>query len=436
MSVYYASCNDLSYRIHDLEKQISEREHKMCANEAKIFYEDLISVHETLVEHENQLKTTCDGYTSTDYFAKDMRKTHLMTTNLKIKLTKILSSFESKSSTEARVNLDLLFQKRESLMKRISSLESTEDLCSEKAEVMSNHLNLLYESFDSNQTEIESQVRGGVLDSEMEISEQVQNKVIELQAKFKKIFAPIELSSSSIQSEALQSEQIKLSELESSLRSIELKLSNLTDLLESRSSRDETESNINDVYTHLEDNSEISKDIQNKIISLQTTLNESIVVNKNHEKNALNKLDKILEFNGRFEQDNKTKTLASLLKSESNLRAIELKLSELVTSCKELPQLRSDGYETRKNVIKIVNSLNDNLSISRDTQTQMRNFLVTDNNRTAILNDIRTKVKQSASLQNLTHSLESLMPPPLFSNPSNTQPYRIRSSSVSSHRKN
>ncbi|XP_065218099.1 uncharacterized protein LOC135843960 [Planococcus citri] len=377
MSNYVASCYNLSDRILNLEKQILEREHEMCAAEAKISYEDLISVHEKLVEHENKYYTTSNGYSSTSSLATDMRETHLKTTNLKIKLSKIISSFESKSSAEARVSLDLLFQKRESLIKRMSLLEPKEDLSPEKAEVMYNHLNSLYESFNSNQTEIESQVSGGELDSQMEIFQQIQNQVIELQAKFKKIFAPIELSSSSTQSEALQSEQIESSEFESSLRSIELKLSNLTDLLESRSSRgeSETENNINDITTHLEDNSELSKDIEEKIVCLQATLNKFVDGNEQREINALNKLAKILESNGRLEQDYKTKTLPSLSKSESNLRAIELKLSELVTLCRDLPHIRSDGHETRQNVIKISTSSKDYVNISKDIQAKVCNLL-------------------------------------------------------------
>ncbi|XP_065218128.1 uncharacterized protein LOC135843981 [Planococcus citri] len=513
MSSYLASYYNLSDRILNLEKQILEREHEMCATEAKIFYEDLISVHEKLVEHENEYHTTTSNrYSSTSSLSKYMRETHSKTTNLKIKLAKMLSSFESKppagaqvgdqshpakqseteknadlqirkqrslieriesleiledincaikaevlyshlsqlydsftsnqiqieagtdddtlldnqrkitreiqqkvidfqtklkkimqpiastSSTESninidhsiqptpidtRANLDSLFQKRESLIKRISLLEPKEDLSPEKAEAMYNHLDSLYESFNSNQTEIESRVSGPILASQLRISEQIQNKMIELRAKLKQIFAPIKLSSSSTQSEALQSEQIKLSEFEGSLRSIELKLTNLMDFLESRSSGDETESHINDMYTYLEDNSELSKDILTKIVSLQTTLNESINANKHHEKNALDKLGRILDFNGRFEQDYKAKTLPSLSKSESNLRAIELKLSELITSCKELPQLRSDGHETRKNTTncKICSSLDDHLIISKDIQIQLYNSLAADSNR-------------------------------------------------------
>ncbi|XP_065217579.1 ankyrin repeat domain-containing protein 26-like [Planococcus citri] len=520
-------CQDLTSRINNLEQELLKREHFMCATEARRFYEAVLSFHEGLVEVENKQKTARNDIMFDTVTKSFIRNIHLKVTAMKIKLAKIISSFESKSpagaqvgdqsypakqseteknadvqirkqrflieriesleilddicaikaevlynhlsqlydsfisnqiqieagtdddttldnqqkitteiqrkvidfqtklkklmqpiastsSTESnisidrsiqpitidsRADLDSLFQKQESLIKRISSLKP-ENLSREKAEVMYNkHLDSLYESFNANQTEIESRVSGPMLDSQLKISEQVQNNVIELEAKFKKIIAPIKLSSSSTQSEALQSEQIKLSELESSLRSIELKLSNLTDLLESRSSRDETESNINDVYTHLEDNSEISKDIQNKIISLQTTLNESIVVNKNHEKNALNKLDKILEFNGRFEQDYKTKTLPSLEKSKSDLQAIELKLSELITSCENLPELLSDGRDTRKNISKISSSLNDHLNVSQDIQAQLRNFMDANKNRTASLDDNQTKVNQSTAQQ-------------------------------------
>ncbi|XP_065216161.1 uncharacterized protein LOC135842568 [Planococcus citri] len=465
MSVYKETCNDLSYRINNLEKEIIKREHSMCATEAKIFNEDLISIHETLIENENKYKTTTPNtYFCTDYFASDMRVIHLKTTTLKIKLAKIISSFESKSSAEAhvgnqshpakqseteknadlqirkqrflikrielleipdgicaiksevlynhltqlydsfisnqiqieagtdddttldnqqkitteiqrkvidfqtklrkimqpiastsstesninidrsiqptpidtRANLDSLFQKRESLIKRMSLLESKDDLSPQKAEVMYNYLDSLYESFNSIQSEVESRVSGPILDSQLEISEQIQNKIIELKAKFKTIIAPIKLLSLSTQSEALQSEQIKSPEFESSLRSIEVKLTNLTHFMESRSSRDETESTINDIYTHLEDNSEISKDIQNKIISLQTTLNESIDANKHHEKNALDKLEKIVEFNRCFDQDYKTKMLPSLRKSENDLQRIDSLLSELITLCERI----------------------------------------------------------------------------------------------------
>ncbi|XP_065216160.1 uncharacterized protein LOC135842567 [Planococcus citri] len=503
----------------------------MCSAEAKIFYEDLISVHEKLVENENKLITTYSGYSSMNHpdFAKEMRETHLKTTNLKIKLAKIISSFESKSSAEAqvgnqsypakqseteknvdlqirkqrslirriesikidddicaikaeilnshlsqlddsfnlnqiqievnidsdtkfenqlkiateiqrkvidlqttlkkimqpivstsstkssismdrsiqptqtdhdtRVNLDSLFQKRESLIKQMSSfIEPGEDLSPEKAKVMYRHLNSLYESFNSNQTGIESRVSGAILDSQLEISEQIQNKMIELQVKFENFLAPMKRSTST-QSEVLQSEQIKSSEFESSLRSIELKLTNHMDFLESRSSRDEAESNINDIDIHLEENLEISKNIENRIIHLQGTLNRFVDANKHHEKNSLDKLDKILEFNERFEQNYKTKTLPSLAKSESDLRAMELKLSELITTCEDLPDMCLDGHDTMENTSKICSSLDDYLNISKDIQTKMRNFLAADKIHTAILNDIQTKVAQSIALQ-------------------------------------
>ncbi|XP_065218557.1 uncharacterized protein LOC135844322 [Planococcus citri] len=290
MVVYRVVFRNLSNRIDDLEKEISRREREMCPLEAKVLYDDLLSVYEKITEYENQMvKTLTHSFDLGDWL-DDNRKTHLKMTNLKIKLTKIISSAQSTPSTEAKVkpigsatisiesptntrpNLEQLFKKSESLIARISSLKPKEDLCPEQAEIMQDHLKSLYESFNSNQIEIESQVSGTALDRQLEISMQTQNKVIEFQTTFKKISTSI-IPSSLTQIQALQSNEIKSPESESSLRSIELKLSNLTDFLESRSSiRDETESNINDIYTYVEDNLEISKDIQNKIISLQTTL--------------------------------------------------------------------------------------------------------------------------------------------------------------------
>ncbi|XP_065216655.1 paramyosin-like isoform X2 [Planococcus citri] len=336
----------------------------ICAIKAEVLHNHLSQLYDSFISNQIQIEAGTDDDTNLDNQQKITTDIQRKVIDFQTKLKKIMQSIASTSSTESNIsidrsiqptpidttaNLDSLFQKRESFIKRISLLEPKEDLSPEKAEAMYNHLDSLYESFNANQTEIESRVSGPILASQLEISEQIQNKMIKLRAKLKKIFAPIKLSSSSTQSEALQSEQTKSLEFESSLRSTDLKLSSLTDLLESRSSRDETESNLNDIFTHLEDTSELSEDIFTKIVSLETTLNESIDANKHHEKNTLDKLDRILEFNGRFEQDYKTRALQSeQIKSpelESSLRSIELKLTNLT----DLLESRSSREETESN---------------------------------------------------------------------------------------
>ncbi|XP_065219489.1 uncharacterized protein LOC135844990 [Planococcus citri] len=292
-------CRDVlknfSNRIDDLETEISRRELEMCPLEAKVFYDDLLSIYKKIIEYEKEMID--DDESQLYNLLEDNRKVHLKTTHLKIKLTKIISSTRSTPLTEAKVeptdterNLEPLFKKSKSLIARISLLKPKEDLCPEQAEITQDHLKSLYESFDSNQIEIESQVSGTALDRQLELSKQIQNKVIEFQTTLKKISNSIKPLSMT-QMQALQSEQVKSpeSEISSSLRSIELKLSNLTDFLESRSSRDETESNINDIYTNVEDNLEISKDIQNKMISLQTTLSKFVDdANQHREKTIPN----------------------------------------------------------------------------------------------------------------------------------------------------
>ncbi|XP_065219303.1 uncharacterized protein LOC135844852 [Planococcus citri] len=100
--------SNLSDRIDDLEKEVSERLPEMCAVEAKVSYNNLISVYKEMVEYETQAKTIADTdryYLINQLFAN--RKTHLRVFKLKLKLAKIFSSDESILPTETDTNLDI-----------------------------------------------------------------------------------------------------------------------------------------------------------------------------------------------------------------------------------------------------------------------------------------------------------------------------------------
>ncbi|XP_065216543.1 uncharacterized protein LOC135842823 [Planococcus citri] len=210
-----------------------------------------------------------------------------------------LSSQSTLTDTES--TLEFLYKKRDSLIEAISLLESKQDIGPEKAEIMYNHLNSLYESFNSNQTEIETQVNGITLESQFVISRQIRNRVIELQTTLKKIFAPIIVTESSkqLEKQTLPTNEIKSPELESELEAIKLKLSDVFNLgqtlLKSQSDGDETRNNIIDISTSLDNHVKISKDIQTKLSSLQKTLSKFIDENKHSGEDIHHKLDDIIE---------------------------------------------------------------------------------------------------------------------------------------------
>ncbi|XP_065216542.1 uncharacterized protein LOC135842822 [Planococcus citri] len=209
------------------------------------------------------------------------------------------------TSIDNESTLEFLYKKRDSLIEAISLLEPKEDVGPEKAEIMYNHLNSLYESFNSNQTEIETQVSGITLESQFVISRLIRNRVIELQTTFKKIFAPIitdtESSKQLEKHTLIPTSQINSPELESELG--EMKLMKLTDLfmslcqtlLKSQSKGDETRNNISDIFTSLNGYVEVSKDIQTKVLSLQNTLSKFIDENKRSGESIHQKLDDIME---------------------------------------------------------------------------------------------------------------------------------------------
>ncbi|XP_065218434.1 uncharacterized protein LOC135844214 [Planococcus citri] len=208
--------NNLSDRIDDLEKEISERLPEMCAVEAKVSYNNLVLVYKEMIAYESQAKTIAN--TDRYHLIKQLsanRKMHLRVFKLKLKLAKIFSPDESTLPTETEMNLDNIqfinptkqpeteknldsqIQKQSFLVRRIESLELHQDICSTKAEVLNNHISQLYDSFISNQLQIEANLDDdATLDNQQKIATEIQRKVIDFQTKLRKIMQPIASTSS------------------------------------------------------------------------------------------------------------------------------------------------------------------------------------------------------------------------------------------------
>ncbi|XP_065216656.1 uncharacterized protein LOC135842902 [Planococcus citri] len=268
----------------------------ISAIKAEVLYNHLSQLYDSFISNQIQIEAGTEDDTILDNQQKITTEIQLKVIDFQTKLKKIMQPIASTSSTESnisidrsiqptpidtRANLDSLIKKRESLMERISSLKPEEgvNVTPEKAEIIFNHLNSLYYSLNSIQIEIESQVSGSTLDSQLEISNEVQNKVIEFQTAFKKIFAPIvDLPSSSTQFKAFSSEQIKSSE--------------------ENNPQHETEINISDISKSMNDHLKISTtEIQTQITSLQKKLNTLVDSNQKNEMKNSGKLEKILEIN-------------------------------------------------------------------------------------------------------------------------------------------
>ncbi|XP_065217903.1 uncharacterized protein LOC135843814 isoform X2 [Planococcus citri] len=280
-------------QITDLENEISKRK-QIGERTAKIFHDHLTSIYENLKQYETQSRASAvynlPITSSLNLNLSKLREAYTKVINLRIKLTEMIPSAESTSSTaEAKEvesiltkqpNIKKLFRKQTFLVIQIESLEEQGDICPTKAEVMYDHVSKLYDSFTSNQIQIEQNIDDrAALEIQQNIATDVQAKVIDFQTKLKKIIKSIASTSISQPDETnvnskirssteyktpFQPEQTQQSsESENTLRSIDLKLSNLEslykDLLDSQEDtrRSETSTDNNDILDSLYDNLDI-----------------------------------------------------------------------------------------------------------------------------------------------------------------------------------
>ncbi|XP_065218326.1 uncharacterized protein LOC135844135 [Planococcus citri] len=207
MAFISKNVDDFANQIADLETALSNRQ--LNALEAKIFYDHLTSVYENVKSYETQLKTSNENQSEVPSACFiTIRDIYLNTINLKIKLTKVLSSTESTSASgiinieetnatkqsETAKNLDLQLRKQSYLIRQMQSLETQNDICATKAEILYKHLSQLYDMFISNQIQIEANIDddGDSLQNQQKISTKIQQIVIDCQTKLKKIIKPTE----------------------------------------------------------------------------------------------------------------------------------------------------------------------------------------------------------------------------------------------------
>ncbi|XP_065218492.1 uncharacterized protein LOC135844270 [Planococcus citri] len=295
----------------------------ICAVKAEVMYNHLSQLYNSFISNQMQTEARVDDGATLENQQKIAKEIQQKVIDFQTKLKKIMQPIASTSTAESKINidhssqptqtdteanLDSLVKKRESLIERISSLKPEEELSPEKAEIMYNHLNSLYDSFNSNQTEIESQVSGSTLDSQLETSKKIQNEVIDLQTTLKKIFAPI-VSPALAQFEISPSEQIKSKELESNLQTMRLELSKfITSCNKTLESHENGISRDIDILSSMNDHLKISKEIQTQISSLQITVSKFVNANERREKITFNKLDKNPEKNGHQQQDKNSRS--------------------------------------------------------------------------------------------------------------------------------
>ncbi|XP_065217891.1 uncharacterized protein LOC135843800 [Planococcus citri] len=199
--------DDFANQIADLETALSNRQ--LNALEAKIFYDHLTSVYENVKSYETQLKTSSENQSEVPPTCfSTIRDIYLNAIDLKIRLMKVLSSTESTApaseiinieetnatkQSETAKNLHSQLRKQSYLIRQMESLETQNDICATKAEILYNHLSQLYDMFISNQIQIEANVdEGDSLQNQQKISKEIQQIVIDLQTKLKKIIKPTE----------------------------------------------------------------------------------------------------------------------------------------------------------------------------------------------------------------------------------------------------
>lgn len=269
MALYISICRDLWNQIDDLEKETSRRGPTMSPLEAKLFYDILTSIYDKVIAHETEVEKVLTDNKLLEHAQDSYRYTRMKADDLKTKLTEIFSTDESSSSTQTNTNtqssstqlvetakiLDSQIRKQTFLIRQIDSLEINDDTSAIKAGIIYSHLTQLYDSFISNQIEIEANLKDeGVISNEQQkITKETQQKVIDLQTKLKQI-------SSKTQSPAFQSEELKSSESESDLRATALQLANfiVSSHNTSESQFDETASNTSNVSISLEQHLELS----------------------------------------------------------------------------------------------------------------------------------------------------------------------------------
>ncbi|XP_065217334.1 uncharacterized protein LOC135843391 [Planococcus citri] len=328
----------LACQITDLENEISKRK-QIGERAAKIFHDHLTSVYENLKQYETQSRasavynlpiTSSLNLSSLSLNLSKLREAFTKVINLRIKLAEMIPSTESTSSTEAKEvqsiltkqpNIEKLLRKQSFLIIQIESLEEQGDICPTKAEVMYDHVSKLYDSYISNHIQIEENIDdSATLEIQQKISTDVQAKVIDFQTKLKKIIKSIASTSISQPDEANLNSEIRSSteyktpfqpkqtlqssESENTLRSMNLKLSNLEslyeDLWDSQKNRynEETSTDNSEILDSLNDNLDISKDIKNKMTCLEEAQRKLREDNERSERNILDKLNQILQMNG------------------------------------------------------------------------------------------------------------------------------------------
>ncbi|XP_065216657.1 uncharacterized protein LOC135842903 [Planococcus citri] len=209
MSQYYLAVHkNLKERIDDLRCATLERTTSVSAIEAKIYYDHLISTYERMVACELKIDETSIADLSTlNQWLQETRPVHKQVVELKVALQNIISSTEATSlptvnkvddesfktePSETEKKLDFHTRKQIFLIRQMESLEIPDDISAVKAEVMYSHLSQLYNSFISNQIQIEASVDDdATLRNQQQIAKEIQQKVIDFQTKLKKIMQPI-----------------------------------------------------------------------------------------------------------------------------------------------------------------------------------------------------------------------------------------------------
>ncbi|XP_065217029.1 uncharacterized protein LOC135843178 [Planococcus citri] len=312
MVLYSAIHLNLTDRIEELEKEILNREDKMCEIEAKVFHDHLLALHDRLIAYEIQFEANVTDYTYLTTHLRVLRPYHLKVIDLQIKLTKIFTPTTASKTKTKVINLfdhqneDLeleiveklhaRIQKQNFLIRQIDSVQTNEDICPGKAEVLYNHIGRLYDTFISNQVQIETLVeKDPSLFSQQKITAEVQQKVIDFQTKMNKIITPTASKSpTKFDSDQIDDDEIihtdssdldvlfkkrestinRMTSLDQkdnlSPEKAEILYQHLTPLYQSFiSDQNEIETLVSG--TLLEAQQEISRQIQNKVIELQTT---------------------------------------------------------------------------------------------------------------------------------------------------------------------